>query len=345
MKNKVCLLPGLLVLLFLSCNSNSPYLEESGSVFNTFYHIRYQAPELLTEEIDAGFDAVNLSLNPFNPNSIIAKINKNEEVEVDEHFKTVFNKAMEISRHSNGSFDITSGPLINAWGFGTTKGDNISPQLIDSIEQFVGYWKVRLEGNRVIKDDPRVQLNCSAIAKGYACDVIASILERNGVENYMVEVGGEVTVKGVNGKGQAWRVGIRKPEEVTPGKAITVKEVVRLNKKGGVATSGDYQNFYMKEGKRIAHTINPVTGYPAEQNILSCTIVADDCMTADGYATALMALGMEDATRIADALPNEFDYYLIYLDKEGNHKIKYSNGMVEYLPNYKNLSILESAGQ
>jgi len=341
MKKNLGLFWGLSALFFISCNNNSSYFEESGSVFNTIYHIKYQAPKLLSEQIEAEFNAVNLSLNPFNPNSIIAKINQNEEVEVDEHFRTVFNKAMEISVNSKGMFDITSGPLINVWGFGTSKTDTISSQTIDSLKQFVGYQKIRLEGNRVIKEDPRIQLNCSAIAKGYASDVIASMLERNGVKNYMVEIGGEVTLKGVNDKGQAWRVGIRKPEETTAGKSVTIEEVVQLNKKGGVATSGDYQNFYIKNGKKFAHTINPVTGYPAEQNILSCTIVAEDCMTADGYATALMVLGMQEAVRIADTL-NEFEYFLIYIDDNGNHKIRYSDGMIKYLPNRKNLAILES---
>lgn len=334
MKKSTGLFWGLSLLLFLSCNRNSPYHEESGAVFNTIYHIRYQAPKLLTEQIDAGLDSVGMSLNPFNPNSIIAKINKNEAVEVDAHFRTVFNKAMEISRRSNGFFDITSAPLLNAWGFGAAKIDSVTPQMIDSFRLFVGYEKVRLEGNRIVKKDPRVQLNCSAIAKGYACDVVAAMLERHGVENYMVEIGGEVTVKGVNEIGRGWSIGIRKPEKVPTNTAVTVNEIVRLNKKGGIATSGDYQNFYMKDGKRFAHTINPLTGYPAEQNILSCTIVAEDCMTADGYATALMALGMEEAVRIAGTL-NEIDYYLIYVDKDGNHKINYSNGMTKYLTHKK----------
>ncbi|MDR2970176.1 MAG: FAD:protein FMN transferase [Tannerellaceae bacterium] len=313
-------------LLFLSCADGNPYYEERASVFNTLYTIKYQSPEMLAEEIDAELDAVNLSLNPFNPNSIIAKVNRNEDVETDEHFRTVFNKAMEISRNSNGFFDITSAPLVNAWGFGTSKTDSVSSQMIDSIRQFVGYRKVRLEGNRVIKEDPRIRLNCSAIAKGYAADAVAAMLERKGVENYMVEIGGEVVVKGVNENGQGWRIGIRKPEEVSLNKPVALEETIQLRKKKGIATSGDYQNFYIKDGKKIGHTINPLTGYPAEQNILSCTIVADDCMTADAYATALMAMGTDDAVRIADTL-NEFDYYLIYADRDGNYKIKCSVGM------------------
>lgn len=322
---------GLFILLFNACQSKTVYYEESGSVFHTLYKIKYEAPELMTKYIDAGLAEVNLSLNPFNPNSIIAKVNRNEEVEIDEHFRTVFTKAMEVSSHSNGMFDITSGPLINIWGFGTTKLDSVTPQMVDSIKEFVGYQKVRIQGNRVIKDDPRVQLNCSAIAKGYACDVVASVLESHGVKNYMIDIGGETVVNGVNPKGQGWRVGIRKPEDIKPGQAITVEEVFQLNKKGGIATSGDYQNFYVKNGKKFAHTISPITGYPAEQDILSSTVVAENCMTADAYATAFMASGKDEAIRMAKTL-NSIEYFLIYIDEEGRHQISYSEGMKTYLP-------------
>ncbi len=341
MIKKIGLLVGLCTLLFSACSSSHPYFEESGSVFNTLYQIKYQAPQLMTEEIDAELLAVNLSLNPFNPNSIIAKVNRNEPVEVDDLFKIVFNKSMEISEKSNGIFDITCAPLINIWGFGFSKQENVTPEMIDSIKQFVGYQKVRLEGNTIVKDDPRLMLNCSAIAKGYACDVIANMLERHGVKNYMIEIGGEVTLKGVNEKGAAWRVGIRKPEEVVSGHPVTIEEVIQLPKKSGVATSGDYQNFYVKDGKKYAHTINPLTGYPAEQNILSSTIVADDCMTADGWATAFNAMGLEEACHIGNSITG-LEYFFIYTDDKGNYKTKYSEGMLNYLPNRKELAILEN---
>ena len=324
-----------------SCSDKNPYFEETGSVFHTQYHIKYQSSKVLTEDIDAELQAFNLSLNPFNPNSVIARINRNEPVEVDSWFTVVFNKSMEISEKSNGMFDITCAPLINAWGFGFSKMDEVTPEMIDSLKQFVGYRKVRLVGKGIEKDDPRLILNCSAIAKGYACDVIADLLERNGVKNYMVEIGGEVTLKGVNDKGNPWRVGIRKPEETSPGRRVTIEEVVELPHRGGVATSGDYQNYYVKDGKKYAHTINPKTGYPAEQNILSSTIVANDCMTADGYATAFNAMGLEEACRIADSIP-EIEYFFIYTDENGDYKIRYSEGMLNYLPNRKQLSILEN---
>lgn len=341
---KISLLACAFVILSTACKQEKFYFEESGMVFHTSYSIKYEAPKAMTEKIGAALEAVNLSLNPFDSNSIIAKVNRNEDVEIDEHFRTVFTKAMEISALSGGIFDITCAPLINAWGFGFKEEGNVTPEMIDSIRQFVGYQKVRLEGNRVVKEDPRIMLSASAIAKGYACDVVADVLDAQGIENYMVEIGGEVTKKGVNPEGILWRIGIRKPKEVKPGQPLTAKDiedVVQQLEKSGVATSGDYQNFYIKDGKKYAHTINPLTGYPAEQNILSTTIVAENCMIADGWATAFNAMGIEAACRIGDTIPN-LDYFFIWTDEEGKYRVTYSKGMLRHLPNRKSLSLLEN---
>ncbi len=332
----------LLCLLLLSACTQKSYYAESGTVFNTLYKLKYEAEAPLTEKIDAELQKFSLSLNPFNPNSIIAQVNRNEDVEVDEWFATVFNKAQEVSERSGGIFDITCAPLINAWGFGFSKMDTITPELIDSLKQFVGYRKVRLEGKKVVKDDPRVILNCSAIAKGYACDVIAALLEREGVKNYLVDIGGESTQKGVNPNGNCWTVGIRKPTKIADTEdAPPLEDTLQLCKKGGIATSGDYQNFYVKNGKKYAHTINPLTGYPAEQDILSSTVIAEDCMTADAYATAFNAMGLNEAVEFAATLTG-IEYFFIYFDHEGNYKIKYSPGILQYMPNRKQLAELEN---
>lgn len=339
MYKKIGFLVSLGILVFTACTSQKQYFEESGSVFHTIYHIKYEAPELLTEKIDAEFQKFNLSLNPFNPNSIISKVNQNEPVEADDWFIEVFNKAKEVSDHSEGVFDITCAPLVNLWGFGFSKMDSVTPQMIDSIKQFVGYQKVKLDGRKVVKEDPRILLNCSAIAKGYASDVIARLLEREGVKNYMVEIGGEVTMKGVNQNGNCWRVGINKPEDDSTGIRNDIEEVVQLCKKGGLATSGNYRNYYVKDGKKYAHTIDPRTGYPSEQNILSATIVAEDCISADAYATAFMAMGLEKARQAAKNIPG-IEYYVIYSDENGKHQIEYSEGMLQYLPNRQSEAIL-----
>lgn len=332
MYKKIILAAGLWILMFTACTKQKQYFEESGSVFHTIYHIKYEGSEILTEKIDAEFQKFNLSLNPFNPNSIISKVNRNEAVEADDWFIEVFNKAKEVSDHSEGIFDITCAPLVNLWGFGFSKMDSVTPQMIDSIKQFVGYQKVRLDGRKVVKDDSRILLNCSAIAKGYASDIIARLLEREGIENYMVEIGGEVTMKGVNQNGKCWRIGINKPEDDSTGIKNDIEEVVQLCQKGGVATSGNYRNYYVKDGKKYAHTIDPRTGYPSEQSILSATIVAEDCITADAYATAFMAMGLEKAREAAKNIPG-IEYYVIYSDENGKHQIEYSTGMLQYLPN------------
>lgn len=332
---------GLWSLLFTACTDHGQYYEDSGTVFHTLYHIKYQAPELLTTKIDAELQQFNLSLNPFNPNSIIARVNRNDSVEVDEWFTEVFHKAQEVSGKTEGLFDITCAPLVNLWGFGFSKMDSVTPQMIDSIQSIVGYKKVHLVGKTVVKDDSRLLLDCSAIAKGYASDVIARLLEREGVENYMVEIGGEVAMKGVNSQGECWRVGINKPEDDSTGVLNDVEEIVQLGKKGGIATSGNYRNYYVKDGKKYAHTIDLRTGYPAEQNILSATIVADDCMTADAYATAFMAMGLDKARQVAASVPG-IEYFVIYVDNEGKQQTEYSKGMLPYLPNRQTLAILEN---
>lgn len=326
-----------------ACSGGKRYYESVGSIFHTRYSIKYEADEAKDSLILAELERFDRSLNPFNPNSVIAKVNRNEPVEVDPWFREVFLRAMEVSAVSEGAYDITCAPLVNLWGFGFSRMDSVTPAVIDSLRSFVGYQKVRLVGNRVEKEDPRVQLNCSSIAKGYACDVIAQLLEREGVRNYMIEIGGEVTLRGVNPAGQGWRVGINKPNPDTTGIARDngIEEVVQLNRKGGIATSGDYRNFYIKDGKKYAHTINPLTGYPAGQNILSATIVADDCMTADAYATTFMVVGLDRAREIARQV-GTIDYFIIYADSLGRQRVAYSEGMTRYLPNRQALSILEN---
>lgn len=336
MKRIVLLL--LFATVLFSCKQGKVYYEERGSVFHTYYRIKYQSEEPLTDKIDKELQAFNLSLNPFNPNSIVAKVNRNEDVEVDPWFTDVFNKAMLVAEQSDGAFDVTAAPFINLWGFGFERKDNVSVQVIDSMKAFVGYRKIRLDGNRVVKDDPRTLLNFSAIAKGYASDVIAALLEREGVENYMVMIGGEATVKGVNPNSRCWQIAIDKPvgdQIIKPEDDQTTtnnkyQEIVGLCNPCGMATSGNYRNFYVKDGKKYAHTIDPRTGYPSEQNILSATVIASNCMTADAYATAFMAMGLDDALKLAATLP-EIEYYFIYTDAADQEQVAMSEGMKQMI--------------
>jgi len=305
-----------------------PILQEYGEIFHTSFHVKYAYDRSLYDEIMAELEKFDDSLNPFNDCSIISKINRNEPVQPDSFFIAVFNKAMEVSRITDGKFDITIAPFVNAWGFGFKNSDNITPKLIDSLKQFVGYEKIRLENGKIVKSDPRVQLDASAIAKGYACDVVANLLKSYGVEDYMIEIGGEIAMRGKNDKGECWRIGIDRPMDDSTGLHRELQTILSICDKC-VATSGNYRNYYVKDGKKYAHTIDPHTGYPSEQDILSATVIADDCMTADAYATAFMVLGMEKSNEIGKKVPGLF-YYFIYAQPDGTMATTYSNGFEHF---------------
>ncbi len=299
--------------------SGAPFRREGGTVFGTFYHVTYQCDSGLQEEIEAELGKVDASLSPFNKESVISRVNRNEDVMADSMFVHVFRLAQEVSGRTAGAFDITVAPLVNAWGFGFGKGRNLSPAQIDSILSFVGHEKVALEDGKVVKRDPRVMLDCSAIAKGYGSDAVARLLDGKGIGNYMIEIGGEIVVKGVNPEGRKWKVGIDKPVDDSLGADNEIQTI--LNVSGlGIATSGNYRNFYYKDGKKYAHTIDPRTGYPAQCSILSATVLAKDCATADAYATAFMVSGLERAKEILRSVPG-LQAYLIYTDAEGRNQV------------------------
>lgn len=307
-----------MLLLFVSCKEKqATYVEDRGEVFHTTYSIKYKYTHSLKPEIEAELAKFDDSLNPFKPTSIISKVNNNEEVVLDSFFINVFNRSQEVSGVSDGLFDITVSPLINAWGFGFKNIDNVTAEMVDSLKAIVGYDKIQVENGRVIKSDPRVQINTSAIAKGYSTDVIADLLESYGVTDYMIEIGGEVTAKGVNDKGECWHIGIDKPIDDKAPVHRELQTIIKLCDKS-MATSGNYRNFYVKDGKRYAHTINPKTGYPAESNILSATVIADDCMTADAYATVFM---LADTATIRSIALQEKLSYLLILDSEDNRSV------------------------
>ncbi|MDR3339946.1 MAG: FAD:protein FMN transferase [Candidatus Symbiothrix sp.] len=312
-------------LCVFSCKQEMTYYETSGEIFRTSFHIKYNYSKPLVEEIQSGLKTIDLSLNPFNRESIIYKVNNNIPVELDDCFITVFNKAHEVSVISGGRYDISCAPLVNLWGFGFSKMEAVNQTIIDSLKQFVGYEKVRLEGKNLLKKDPRIQLNASSIAKGYACDIIAEIFDSLRITDYMIEIGGEVHTKGKNANGHCWRIEITKPIDDASGQEKERMDVVELCDKS-MATSGNYRNYYIKDGKKIAHTINPLTGYPAESNILSASVVYTDCMTADAFATAFMTMNLETAVAVAEQIPG-LDYLFIYADAEGNLHEKKSPNM------------------
>ncbi|HBG40634.1 MAG TPA: thiamine biosynthesis protein ApbE [Porphyromonadaceae bacterium] len=324
------LLPGL-----TSCKQKGEnkkdyrYFHEQGEIFHTAYHIKYTYDRSLGEEIVDELHRFEVSLNPFMENSIISKVNRNEPVQLDSFFIRVFNKAEEVSGVSDGKFDITVSPLINAWGFGFDNPDNVTPETIDSLKEFVGYRKISIDAKgNIVKTDPRVQLNMSAIAKGYSCDVIARLLQRHGIENYLVEIGGEIVAKGINEKGECWRIGIDKPTDDQTPASQELQTVLLLCDKS-MATSGNYRNYYIKDGKKYAHTIDPYTGYPSENEMLSATVLADDCMTADAYATVFMVAGLNESVKLARTLPG-LHYFFIYAKADGTTGVAYSDGFEEF---------------
>lgn len=284
------------------------YLETRGSIFHTTYSIKYKHTQSLDNEIIEKLSSFDNSLNPFKETSIISKVNNNEPTQLDSFFVNVFNKAKDVSLDTDGLFDITVSPLINAWGFGFKNIDNVSSGTIDSLKQFVGFEKIKLEGDKIVKERSEVQINTSAIAKGYSTDVIAQLLESQGINNYMVDIGGEIRAKGLNAKGKCWQIGITQPVDKDVFDYEHLQTIIKLCNKS-LATSGNYRNYYIRDGKRLAHTINPKTGYPSESNVLSVTIIANDCMTADAYATAFMLT--DTATTRSIAQKKDLSYLLI----------------------------------
>ncbi|MES2646979.1 MAG: FAD:protein FMN transferase [Bacteroidota bacterium] len=313
-------------LLLAGCNRGiNNTITISGAAQGTSYHITYLAGQHSNyrQSFDSIFNKIDLSLSTYNVGSLISKINRNDtSVIVDEYFLKVFNKAYEVSENTKGLFDVTVAPLINAYGFGFTKRTRITNDLIDSLNRFVGYKKVRLTGDKLVKDLPQVMLDFNAIAQGYTVDILAAFLDSKGISNYMVEVGGELRAKGTKLNDSSWTVGIEQPNEnVSEGASLFAS--VSLNDRS-LATSGNYKKFYVEEGKKYAHIIDPFTGYPAKNNLLSATVIANDCMTADAYATSFMVMGLERSKQfLSEHKDLDLDVFFIY-DENGLSK-KYAS--------------------
>lgn len=304
-----------------------PYQHNQGVIFGTTYNIIYQYDQDLQTDIVAQLQRVDNSLSPFNPRSIISRVNRNEPVKVNDLFTDVFSLAQRVSSDTQGAFDITVAPLVNAWGFGFRQGTSPTRHAIDSLRAIVGYDKVALRGSHVEKTDPRIMLDCSAIAKGYGCDVVARYLRQTGIKNFMIEIGGEIVTSGINEKRTPWRIGVTKPTDDSLNVNQDIQTIVNVTDKA-MATSGNYRNFYYKNGKKYAHTIDPKTGYPVQHNILSATVLAADCTTADAYATAFMVLGMERSQAILQKHP-ELMAYFIYTDHKGNNAVWFTKGLIK----------------
>lgn len=279
----------LLALIFLSLSScqKSGYVKMEGMVWNTVYHITYNGPESLKDSVLTVLQEVSNSLNVFNDNSLVSKLNKSDSIKADSHLLAVFESSKKINSLSHGNFDPTLSPLITAWGFGKGHQPTLDTLKIDSILQFVGLDKTFSQNGFIYKLDPRIQFNFSAIAKGYGADAIADMFKRNKVYDYMVEIGGEIALNGLSPSGDDWKIAIDAPLEENLDQS-QVALIISLTD-CGMATSGNYRNFRNEGGVKTAHTISPQTGRPFFSKILSATVIASSCMEADALATACMA--------------------------------------------------------
>ncbi len=306
----------------------SVYQTNTGYIFGTYYRISYQHESDLHDAILARLQAFDASLSMFNKQSILSRINRNEDVQTNADFEQMFALASEISRCSQGAFDITVAPLVNAWGFGFKNKEQVTSATIDSLLPYVGFQKVQLTEHRITKDNPHIMLDAGAIAKGQGCDVVANLLRQHGSENFLVDIGGEVVCQGTNAKGEYWRVGIVKPQDDPTGQQNNVQELVSAPRLA-LATSGNYRQFYYEDGVRRSHTIDPRTGYPVQHNLLSATVIAPSCMQADALATACMVLGTTEALQMIEAI-DSVECYLIYAEGETFVTVQ-SDGMKQYI--------------
>jgi FAD:protein FMN transferase len=316
----------LLFLPFAACDSSEQKYTISGEAQGTTYSVTYIGKQQkdLKQEIDALLLAFDFSLSTYNPGSLITQLNNNSTDSTDEYFRVVFNKSLEFSELTNGAFDVTISPILNVWGFGHTPQAKKDSAEIANLLKLVGYEKVRLIGGKLFKSNASITLNFNAIAQGYSVDVVSDYLVSKGINNFLVEIGGEIRAKGKKGNEELWRVGIDKPSddlEDRPLQAVINLEDLSL------ATSGNYRKFFVEDGNRYGHTIDPRTGYPAKNNLLSVTVIAEDCMTADAMATAFMVMGLEQTLMFLENHPElNLDLFLIY-DEQGEMKTFISKGL------------------
>ena len=311
------LIIGTILILSKSRQSANPeYRTAQGLVFGTRYNVTYLYTEDLKPEIEHTLALVDSALSMFNPESTISQVNKSEVIQVsDSLFLKVFRRAMEISDWTNGAFDITVAPAVNAWGFGFKHAENIKQSTIDSLMEITGYWKIHELNGMIEKDDPRIMLDCSAIAKGFGSDMVADMLRSKGIDDFMVEIGGEIVVSGHNPKGKLWNIGISKPVDDSLSVNNELQTVIPVTDIA-MATSGNYRNFYIKDGRKYAHTIDPHTCMPVSHSLLSATVFASDCATADALATSMMVMGLDSAQALCARHP-EIQAYFIYEEADG----------------------------
>ena len=332
MKNVIYLF--VLVICACSTSNNRILVTNSGETQGTYYHIKYLSPkgESFKFQIDSLLAEIDSSVSIYKPYSIISSLNKGEEIKTDKIFNLVYFDVLHVGGSTEGFFDCTVSPLVKYWGFynNDTNEVKVDSVAIQSIMKKVGIDKMTWEDSKVVLAEG-VKLDFNAIAQGTSVDLIALLLEEKGVLNYLIEVGGELKAKGINADGNVWRVGVDKPSE-----EIDFKErfqfILDLKDKA-LATSGNYRKFYINNGVKYAHTINPKSGFPAQNRLLSVTVISNKCSLADAYATAFMAMGLKKTKQIIKTLDDELEIYIVYTDKNGDWKMYISPAMKKRIVN------------
>ena len=302
----------------------------SGSTMGTHYSVKYldKQKRNFQEQIDSIFFLFNQSLSTYIPDSEISRFNRSDTLYFElPFFYPVLEKSREIYEQTGGAFDPTVMPLVNAWGFGPDRGPRPDSALVDSLLDRVGFDKIRFDKNKVYKTTPGVQLDFSALAKGYGVDVAAGFLTDKGIENLMVEIGGEVVCKGKNQSGGPWRIGVQNP---LPDEGLNSYEAILYIDNKAMATSGNYLNYYTEDGATYVHTISPFTGYPVQRKLLSATVIAPDCITADAFATAFMVMGLEKTKQLVEE-DERLEGYLIYLNARDSLETYYSRAVEDMI--------------
>ncbi len=319
-----------LFVLTLSCDDQSEKMRViTGETMGTTYQIKYfsRSNADLKAEVDSVLRLVNASLSTYIPSATISRFNQATNYYiVDDYFLTNFNKAKEVGLQSDGAFDMTVMPLVNAWGFGFKKmSEKADSVLIDSLMTIIGPDKIWLSGDTLYKLKPTVMVDFSALAKGFGVDEVGRFLKAKGITAFMVEIGGEVLASGTKPLEGEWQVGIEKPIDDQSGTQKVVDFILPL-KDMAMATSGNYRNFYIRDGKKFTHEIDPKTGYPVNHNLLSATVIAADCMTADAWATAFIVMGYEKAKILAESR-TDIEVAFIYADDKGQNQLYLSGGL------------------
>lgn len=321
------LFPILLLLSAGACRQAVPsYTQLEGKAQGTTFHITYNdaSERNFSSPVDSIFRLIDKSMSLWDSTSILSRINRNEPgVIADEHLIKVYQRSQEVSGLTGGAFDITVGPLVKAWGFSYKKGlPAPDSNQVDSLLQLVGFQKIKLENGIFTKAQPDMQIDVNAIAQGYTVDLICDFLEKQGIRDYLVEVGGELRCAGKNERGAPWTIGIDKPLD-HPEQERPLQTTIPLSQQA-LATSGSYRKFVVREGKKYSHAIDPATGYPITHNLLSVSVLAADCTTADAFATAFLVMGTERAMALAKA--QNMEIYCIYEDEKGSLQVQSTAG-------------------